>query len=227
MRRNLLEHPALFANRKLRYDAAVAPRDRDDLTAAGGFDRTLWHEIGHYLGPSHTADGRDLDVALADKADLFEELKADLVSLFAAPALVGAGIFGPDALRALYADGIRRTLQDVRPRPDQAYQTMQLIQFNWFVEHGLIQPEPGTGLLSIDYAAYHEVVTALLAEVLRLQYAGDYAAAIEFIERFDEWDDALHGPIAARIRAAGGFRYTLVRYRAIASAPPGPGNTTG
>jgi hypothetical protein len=32
----------------------------------------------------------------------------------------------------------------VQPRRDQPYQTMQLIQFNWFLDKGLITADPKT-----------------------------------------------------------------------------------
>ncbi len=213
VRNNILTNPAIFANSKRRYDAVVDAAYRDHLTLNGGFNRTLWHEIGHYLGVSVTADGRSLDVALADLSDLFEEMKSDLVSLFAAPALKDAGYYDADAMRAHYADGIRRTLQVVRPRPEQPYQNMQLMQFNFFIEHGLIEPRGQSALLTINYDRYHEVVGELLREVLQLLYAGDYDMAKEFVSRWNYWDEKLHGNLAERMQEGAGYRSTLVRYR--------------
>ncbi len=213
VRNNILTNPAIFANRKRRYDAVVDAAFRDHLTLNGGFNRTLWHEIGHYLGVSVTADGRSLDAALADFSDLFEEMKSDLVSLFAAPALRDAGYYDADAMRAHYADGIRRTLQVVQPRPEQPYQNMQLMQFNFFIEHGLIELRGQPALLTINYDRYHEVVGKLLREVLQLLYAGDYDMVKLFVSRWNYWDEKLHGRLAERMRESAGYRSTLVRYR--------------
>ena len=215
MRYNILTNPALFANRKQRFDAVVDAAYRDDLTAEGGFSRTLWHEVGHYLGVSKTADGRELDAALAEHASLFEELKADLVSLFAAPGLVELGYHDDASLRAHYSDGIRRTLQDVKPRASQAYQSMQLMQFNFFIENGLIGADPESGLLTVDYDRYDETVTAMLQQVLQIQYSGDYKLADEFIARWNYWDDVLHGGLAKRMRDSGSYRRVMVRYAAL------------
>ncbi len=213
VRNNILTNPAIFANRKRRYDAVVDAAFRDHLTLNGGFNRTLWHEIGHYLGVSVTADGRSLDAALADFSDLFEEMKSDLVSLFAAPALREAGYYDDDAMRAHYADGIRRTLQVVQPRPEQPYQNMQLMQFNFFIEHGLVEPRRQSALLTINYDRYHEVVGELLQEVLQLLYAGDYDMAKEFVSRWNYWDENLHGKLAERMQESARYRSALVRYR--------------
>ena len=215
LRNNIMTNPELFANSKKRFDAVVDACCRDHMTSEGGFNRTLWHEVGHYLGVSKTADGRDLDSALADTSNLFEELKSDLVSLFAAPALQATGYFDNAGLRAVYAGGIRRTLQIVRPRPEQPYQNMQLMQFNFYMEHGLIEAHDESGLLVINYDRYHEVVTQLLQQVLQLQYDGDRAQAQEFIERWNYWDDNLHGSIAQRMLDTNAFRRTLVRYEAL------------
>lgn len=212
LRYNIMSNPAIFANRKKRFDAVVDPCCNDHLTSEGGFNRTLWHEVGHYLGVSKTADGQDLSEALADTADLMEEMKSDLVSLYAVPALRLSGFHDDAAVRAHYADGIRRTLQAVKPRATQPYQTMQLMQFNFYVEFGLLEPGAESGQLVINYDRYHEAVTELLRQVLQVQYSGDYEQAQEFVKRWGYWDEKLHGDIAERMNSAGGFRSTLVRY---------------
>lgn len=212
IRSNILTNPDLFARTQTRFDAVVSETHRPDLTIEGGFNRTLWHEIGHYLGVKQTADGRSLATALADRNDLFEEMKADLVSVYAAPALLASGYYSQDAHKAHLADGIRRTLQVVKPRAAQVYQNMQLMQFNFFMESGLIEPDAETGQLTIHYDRYHEVVSELLAKVLSVQYVGDYAQADEFVSRWNYWDERLHGVFAERMRKSTNSRFTLVRY---------------
>ncbi len=84
LRENIMRDPVLFTNTKAGWDAVIAEAHRDDLRPDGNFNRTLWHEIGHYLGVDRDAQGRPLDEALESTADSYEEMKADLVSLFAA-----------------------------------------------------------------------------------------------------------------------------------------------
>lgn len=50
---------------------------------------------------------------LSPWSDLFEELKADLVSLHTAPRLRRAGLLDERTLRSIYASGVRRVLQRV------------------------------------------------------------------------------------------------------------------
>ncbi|MBX3509870.1 MAG: hypothetical protein KF700_01630 [Hyphomonadaceae bacterium] len=173
----------------------------------------LWHEIGHYLGADLTADGRDLDQALEDNASLLEEMKADLVSLTAARILRERGRITDAQLRAIYASGVRRVLQKNRPRREQPYQTMQLIQWNWFLDRGALRFEDGR--LRIDYTRYPAAVESLLREVLALQRAGDRPRADAFIERWTQWRPDLHEIIATRMRESEQTRFTLVTYEAL------------
>jgi len=133
-----------------------------------------------------------------------------VVSLFAHQR-----ISDPDTLRAVQAAGIQRTLQNVRPRRDQPYQTMQLIQFNWFVENGLLVPDRETARLTIRYERYPDVVNSLLKEVLAMQMSGDRAKAAQFFDRWTNWTPELHERLAARIREAQGPRWRIVRYAAL------------
>ncbi len=215
IRSNILSNPVLFANTKKRYDSVVDARFRDHLTSGGKFNRTLWHEVGHYLGVSVTADGQNLGDALGDRADLLQELKSDLVSLFAAPALRASGYHDDDSLRAQYADGVRRTLQIVQPRPEQPYQNMQLMQFNFFMELGLLEVDGDSAQLIVNYDRYHQIVYEMLEQVLQIQYSGDYEMAGQFISRWNYWDEKLHGELAKKMRDSGIYRRTIVRYHAL------------
>ncbi|HEX7708942.1 MAG TPA: NUDIX hydrolase [Thermoanaerobaculia bacterium] len=209
LRGNIMKHPSLFAASQRIWRAAAADRHADDLAPEGNFERTLWHEIGHYLGPDRDKAGRTLDVALEDYASSVEEMKADLVSLFAAHRME------LPSLRAIQSSGILRTLQNVKPRRDQPYQTMQLVQFNWFVDKGLIVPDRKTARLTIDYERYPAAVASLLKEVLALQQAGDKAATAAFYDRWTSWTPELHDRLASRIRDAQGVRWRVVRYEAL------------
>lgn len=217
IRANILTHPQLFDRSERAFVAATVDEHRGDLSPEGGLYRTLWHEVGHYLGVNRTRDGRELDVALQDTADLLEEMKADLVSLFAARELHDRGAFDDARLRAVYADGILRVLQKTRPRRDQPYQTMQLIQWNWFLDRGLLAAEGGR--LRIHYERYDEAASALLAAVLELQAGGDRDAANRFVGRWTSWDEAVHGAVARRMRETETTRFTLVRYEALGEKP--------
>ncbi|MFL6255430.1 MAG: NUDIX hydrolase [Pyrinomonadaceae bacterium] len=215
LRANIMRAPELFEGTSSTWEAAVDPRHKSELSTDGNFYRTLWHEVGHYLGVDVTKDGRDLDAALQDDADLLEEMKADLVSLYVAEPLRKQGYYTDAQLRAVYASGVLRVLQNVKPRRDQPYQTMELMQWNFFLEHGLLSFDRDAKRLRINYDKYRDVVRDLLERVLRVQYEGDKAAADRFIEEYAKWDESLHGAVAASIREHQRYRYRLFKYAAL------------
>jgi hypothetical protein len=216
LRYNIMTHPELFADSLAVYRAAVDPAFADDLTMDGNFYRTLWHEVGHYLGVAETDDGRTLDTALAPWGDLLEELKADLVSLHTVTRLAERDLMAEATLRSVRASGVRRVLLRVRPRRDQPYGMMQLMQMNFFLEQGLLDRDADAGRLRIDYDRYQAVVEDMLGRVLALQAAGDPAAVEAFIDRYGGWEEDLHERLAERLRAATPYRFRMVRYRALA-----------
>lgn len=214
LRANIMRNPDLFKGSGDIWSAAMAPAFVPHLTADANFYRTLWHEVGHYLGPDVTLAGRAFDEALGPDASLLEEMKADLVSLFVGRELNRRGYYSDAQLRSLYASGILRTLQNNKPRREQPYNMMQLMQWNWFLDRGVLRFDPAAARLSIDYDRYHEAVRDLLKQVMALQENGDRRAAEAFIERWGRWDDSLHGRIASSIRAQQRYRYRLFEYAA-------------
>ena len=144
-----------------------------------------------------------------------EEMKADLVSLFVAEALHKQGYYSDAQLRSVYAGGILRVLQNNRPRRDQPYNTMQLMQWNFYLQNGLLSFDQATKTLRIHYEKYHEVVSKMLERTLAVQYAGDKAGADKFIDEYSQWDENLHGVVAANIRAQQQYRFRLFKYAAL------------
>jgi hypothetical protein len=213
LRANIMRDPNIFEGTSRNLSAALGEDQAKALTPDGNFYRTLWHEVGHYLGVDRTKDGRDLDQALQDDASALEEMKADLVSLFVAEALHKQGYYTDEQFKSVYAGGILRVLQNNKPRRDQPYNTMQLMQWNFFLENGLLTFE--SGKLRIHYDKYHSVVGKLLQKVLEVQYNGDKAAADRFIDQYTTWKDELHGVVAKNIRDQSRYRFRLFKYAAL------------
>jgi hypothetical protein len=90
---------------------------------------------------------------------------------------------------------------------------MQLMQWNFFLENGLLTFE--NGILKIHYDKYHAVVGKMLQRVLEVQYNGDKAAADQFIDQYAVWKDDLHGVVAKNIRDAQRYRFRLFKYAAL------------
>ena len=215
LRRNIMEHPELFEIRKAAFAAAVDDEQHKFYKPKGDFFRTMFHEIGHYLGPDRDKNGRSLDIALQENSSILEELKSDLVSLFVSKNLSKRGYYPQVRLRAVQCSGVRRVLRKNRPARSQVYGTMQLMQMNYFLENGLLVYDAKKNKLHIEFGNYHTVVEAMLREVLQLQYEGDKNAVDRFIEKYTEWDKKLHEPLAKAMRSAETYRYVLVKYAAL------------
>lgn len=212
LRANVLKHPELHQNDLARWRAVMAPVHHEELGVDGKLYRTFWHEVGHYLGPDKTTGGRPVQAALANTHNHFEEMKADLVSLYLAKSLRAQGLYDERTLRQVYANGILRVLQSVKPRREQPYQTMQLMQFNWFLENGLLERKSDG--LHVRYDRYHDVVGSMLKDVLAIQRAGDPAAAAAFIEKWGSWDSS-HEELAKALREKQKYRFSRMRYGAL------------
>ncbi len=213
IRKNIVMNPELFEIRKDAFEAAVAEEFHSHYRADGDLFRTLFHEIGHYLGPDLTGDGRTLDMALEEDSSILEELKSDLVALFLCKRLFKKRYYPEPRLRAVQAAGIRRVLRRRQPSKSQTYATMQLMQMNYFLEKGLLEFD-GKQLV-IHYDRYHQTVEAMLREVMKLQYEGDKTAADRFIEKYTTWNSNPHGRIAAAMNKVETYRYALVHYSAM------------
>jgi hypothetical protein len=215
LRHNIMTDPGLFATSRAAFAAAVEPVFVEQLTAEGGSHRTLWHEIGHYLGVDRTRDGRDLDSALEHAAGSLEEMKSDLVALYLAPELERMGYYSADQRRAVYASGVRRVLLKNRPERAQVYGTMQLMQWNYFLDRGVLSFDAATGRLAIHYERFHDAVAAMLRETLAVQAAGDPVAARAFIGKWTEWRPELHERLAQAMRESERYRSAYVTYDAL------------
>jgi len=216
LRYNIMADPGLFEDRKEAFQTAVEAQYANDLTLDGPFYRTLWHEVGHYLGVDKTSDGRELNEALSPWGSHYEEMKADLVSAFTSAHLHANGDMDDELFRSVQAASVLRVLQKNQPRTkEQPYQTMQLMQFNYFLEHGLLSFDPSSARLEIHYERYNEVIRQMLADVLIIQQQGDSQRAGEFIENYINWTPELHDRLAERLRNSSRYRFVMVRYKAL------------
>ena len=216
LRYNIMANPGLFEGRQETFQAAVEAEHANDLTLDGPFYRTLWHEVGHYLGVDKTSDGRELNEALSPWGSHYEEMKADLVSAFTSAHLNAKGDMTDEVFRSVQAASILRVLQKNQPRTrEQPYQTMQLMQMNYFLEHGLLSFDPSSERLTIHYDRYNQVISQMLNDVLEIQQRGAPQRATEFIEKYISWTPDLHARLAERLRNSSSYRFVMVRYKAL------------
>jgi hypothetical protein len=224
VRRNIYMHPEAFARVRTRWEAAVFPDHYADLTPEGRYQQTVWHEIGHYLGPDTDRNGRSLDASLEVECSPIEELKAELVSQFATNRLRTMGLVSDADARGVAASAVLASLRPVRPLRFQPYPTLWLMQLNYFLEQGALVYE--TGSLGIRYDRQAEAVEGMLAEVLDIQEEGSAKRAAEFINRYSGWDER-HETLARAMQAAERYRYLDDRYGLLEPDDPDGDGATG
>src|SRR6185369_728931 len=59
LRANIMRDPNIFESTSGTLAAEIGEQQAKELTPDGNFYRTLWHEVGHYLGVDRTKDGRE------------------------------------------------------------------------------------------------------------------------------------------------------------------------
>jgi hypothetical protein len=216
LRYNIMTNPELFESRQEVFGAAVKPEFAADLTLEGPFYRTLWHEVGHYLGVDETASGRDLNEALSPWGSHYEEMKADLLSGYTSAFLHRNGDMDDDLYRSVKAASVLRVLQRNQPRTkEQPYQAMQLMQMNYFLEHGFLGFDEADARLVIHYDRYEEVISSMLKDVLEIQHKGNPQEAKAFIDKYTTWTPEMHERLAERLRGASSYRFVAVKYKAL------------
>ena len=212
MRRNITMHPGAVDRVMRRWLSAMAPAHHAELTAEGMFRQTTWHEIGHYLGPDEQRSGRPFGEALAEDAPILEELKAELVSAFAAILLHRRGTWTEDDVRGVAATVLLGGLRPARPLRSQPYETLWLMRLNQALETGYLRIE--TDGLHIEHDRLEESTVSMLRETLGIQDAGSRRDSNAFIERYSAWDER-HERIAAAMRSVERHRFMFARFAAL------------
>ena len=213
MRRNIMVDSVITESARAAWRAASPPAyaaDFDPEETSSARCGTSWVTTS---ASDRDRSGRPLAQALHEDADTFEEMKADLVSLFLGKELRARGYYTDQALHGLYASGAAHPAQEPTPlrrglRRDAA-DAVQLV-----AGARVARDRPGVAPAPHPLRPRHEAVGSLLEQVMAVQSAGDPEKAKAFITRWTTWD-ARHDAIAAAMRATETSRFRLVRYAAL------------
>ncbi len=143
----------------------------------------LLHEVSHGLGPAYRADGSDVSKSIGTAYTAVEEAKADTGSLFLMLRLNGNyGIpkIDKEQLFDSYFAGLFRSM---RFGVHEAHGAANVIQFNWFKEHGVIKGSPQEGF-STDTAELIPATEKLLNKLCELEAAATEKEAQEFLKKY-------------------------------------------
>lgn len=171
-------------------NATVNPDQHGWYDDYADFMFTAGHELGHSIGPSENIHGGTVISGLGKYGAMFEESKADLVSIFMTQYLVDTGQISEELANKIYLTWAMRLLPDSKPTEDEAHRSREIMQLNYFIEHGAIIFDD-QGRMSIVPEKMQEVSRSMLEEVLRMQYQADQDGAKAFVSKYFVWGDVM------------------------------------
>jgi hypothetical protein len=171
---------------------------RDDqagmATAEGYLTDTLMHEISHGLGPafSRTAGGRqDIRAAIGPEYSALEEAKATIVGLYGLNWLAQRGDYPKSKMNACYASEVAGIFRTVRFSVAEAHGQAEIMEFNFFVEKGVISHDQQSGRYSINFASMPGAIAILAKELLEQEATGDRARVEAWFAKYGQMPSGL------------------------------------
>jgi hypothetical protein len=149
---------------------------------------TILHEISHGLGPTfaHNASAEKISIreAIGPIYSGLEEAKADIVGMFGLKWLVDHGVLPKQKLEEYYASYVAGNLRTIRFGAAEAHGQAEMMEFNYFLEHGAIRRLP-SGKYSVDYGKMPDQIANLAKELLEMEATGDRARAEAWFKKYD------------------------------------------
>ncbi len=172
-------------------DLMMSDRDREHINDKAFFWNVAFREVAHGLGVKQTLDGRDLEEALDNQADVIEETKALAMGAYLASEVLGN--FQTNEIVTKedgYATFLTALLRSARFGTEEVVGKANIICYNYLKQAGAFSRHQD-GCYYIDYDAFSKGVAALVSETLELQGKGDIAAASQFTGKYSKPDDDL------------------------------------
>ena len=147
------------------------------------FHTVLLHEVSHGLGPAYRKNGDEVAKSLGAHYTKIEEAKADIGALFLLLKFGGqCGLphFEHDVLLNSFLAGLFRS---IRFGLHEAHGAANLIQFNWFLENGLISQEKD-GRFASNPTHLVQVVDQLLLKLCELEAKATPDETKAFLDRY-------------------------------------------
>jgi hypothetical protein len=142
------------------------------------FANVMFHEVAHGLGIKNTLDGKGTArAALKEQYGALEEAKADILGLYLVTQLLARKELRDTTLADHYVTFVAGILRSVRFGTADAHGKANMIEFNYFADHGAFTRDAATGRYRVDVSRARAAAEALAARILKLQGDGDYTQA--------------------------------------------------
>lgn len=142
------------------------------------FANVMFHEVAHGLGIKNTLDGRGtVRAALREIDGAYEEAKADILGLHLITQLIGMREITDSRIDEHYVTFVAGILRSVRFSAADAHGRANMLEFNYFADHGAFTRDAATGRYRVNVPRARAATEALAARILQWQGDGAYEAA--------------------------------------------------
>lgn len=163
-------------------DELIAKDQLANITFDAFFKNVMFHEVAHGLGIKNTINGKGtVREALKETAGALEEGKADILGLYMISRLHDRGELTEGTLLDHYVTFLAGLFRSVRFGASEAHAQANMIQFNYFEEHGAFSRDAATGHYRVNFEAMQKAVEGLALDMLILQGNGDYAGVKQLL----------------------------------------------
>jgi hypothetical protein len=169
-------------------DVVLDPSQRDMIEFEIFFSNVLLHELSHGLGPGDITlpDGTETTVnqALKTLYSAIEEAKADIMGLYNTAYLAEQGYFSKDHETKAYVNFLPGFFRAIRFGATSAHGKANMMEFNYMMEKGAIELDPGTDRFRVNLAKMPGAVRSMTHDLCMIQALGDYDAAEALIDKY-------------------------------------------
>lgn len=167
----------------------LSPEDWDGINFSDRLLAVTGHELSHGIGPKFVIcdgheTGEDHMDALKELALPIEEAKADTLGMCLLSYYCENGVITREELHRAMISCIPVFFMGFRKGFLEAHACGDLIEYNWLVANNALQYDPRRGIFDIDVEHAITSFADLSDAFIRLQIAGDYAAAKAFVEQW-------------------------------------------
>ncbi len=196
---------------RAKYDRILVPiaaeviveEQRPHVTFEAFFGNTMFHEVAHGLGLSHTINAKGtVREALREEASALEEGKADILGLYMVERLFSEGVLQEGVLLDHYTTFLAGIFRSIRFGASSAHGRANLLRFNFFKEKEAFSLDPAVGKYRVNPERMKAAVGDLSRLILMLQGDGDYEGVKKLMREKGEIDSQLRKDLD-RIRSAG------------------------
>jgi hypothetical protein len=115
--------------------------------------------------------------ALRELTSPLEEAKADILGLWLVTRLLASGELRDTTVADHYVTFVAGIMRSVRFSAADAHGKANMIEFNYFLDHGAFVRDAGTGRYRVNVPGAQAATEVLAARILKIQGDGDYATA--------------------------------------------------